>query len=93
MPGGFAFALIRTMTPDQARALLRQEVASDSAVGKALLVLLADAEMQQYRQTARSTDPIVTATICGRAQGVQHILNQIVPTAQPAPGNSGPLAP
>lgn len=73
------------MTPKQAEALLRQEVASDSAVGKALLALLEDAELQQYRHTARSTDPITTATICGRAQGVQHILNRIAPTAQPAP--------
>lgn len=93
MPRRLSLALIRTMTPKQAEALLRQEVASDSVVGKALLVLLEDAELQLYRQTARGTDPIVTATVCGRAQGVQHILKRIVPTAEQAPGDGSLPAP
>lgn len=76
---------MRDMKPAQAEELIRREVASGSVVAQAFLVLLADAELQQYRSTARSTDPITTATLCGRAQGVQHIINRIVLTAQPAP--------
>lgn len=77
------------MTPLEAEKLLRQEVASESPLGKALTVLLEDAELQNYRQSARTNDPYATAIICGRGQGINSILNRITPTQDPAQQGRG----
>ena len=73
------------MTPTQAEALLRQEIASQSELGKALVLLLEDAELQNYRQSARTTDPYTTAVMCGRGQGIHSVLNRIAPVQEAAP--------
>lgn len=78
------------MTPSQAEALIKQEVASGSQLGTALLLFLEDAELQNYRQSARTTDPYTTAVICGRGQGINSIINRIAPTEAPAPNRAVP---
>lgn len=81
------------MTPIEAQALLRSEVAAATPVGRALLVLLEDAELQNYRQSARSTDALMTATICGRGQGINAITQRIAPVADTAlEGRFNPMA-
>lgn len=77
------------MTPEQALAVLRQEAASGSATGKALLLYLESAEIAAFRQTARSSDALTTATMVGRAQGIGSILTAITPAAAPAPQGPG----
>lgn len=77
------------MSPQDAEKILRQEVASGSVTGKALLLLLEDAELQNYRQSARTTDPYATAVICGRGQGINSILNRIAPAQDPAQQGRG----
>ena len=82
------------MTPAEAEILVRQEVGSGSPLGKALLLLLEDAELQNYRQSARTTDPYATAVICGRGQGIHSIINRITPVQDPAhPGRAVPQLP
>lgn len=73
------------MTLQQAEQLLKQEVASNSPVGKALLALLQEAELQNYRQSAKTSDPYHLARICGRGEGIHSILNRITPEKQAAP--------
>lgn len=80
------------MTPLQAEQLLRQEVASGSAVGKALLVFLEGLELEAYRQSSRTADPVSLGIICGRGQGLHSALNRIAPTAAAAPTDR-PAAP
>ena len=65
--------------------MLRQEVASNSAVGQALVALLQDAELQNYRQSAKTTDPYHVGRICGRGEGIHSILNRITPVQAAAP--------
>jgi len=73
------------MTPEQARAQLQQEVASGSAAGRALLALLAHAEVENYRQSAKTADPYHLARICGRGEGIHAIATQIAPVKYAAP--------
>lgn len=70
------------MTPTQAETLLRNEIASGSAVGDALRVLLEDAELQCYRQSAKTADPYMTAKINGRGEGIHYVLNRIMPVQE-----------
>lgn len=70
------------ITPQAAEALLRAEVAANSAVGQALLALLQDAEIQNYRQSAKTNDPYMTARICGRGEGLHSIINRITPVQE-----------
>lgn len=79
------------MSPEQAQALLRQEVIANSAVGQALLVLLQDAELKAYRKTLQTTEPYSTAVVVGRGQGIQSIIKLISPTASDAPEGRSPL--
>lgn len=77
------------ITPLAAEALLRNEIASDTAVGKALLVLLQDSELQNYRQSAKTADPYMTAKIVGRGEGIHSIATRISPVKDAAqPGRS-----
>jgi hypothetical protein len=74
------------MTPDQASAILRTEMNSDTMVSKALLVLLQDSEMKEYRQSVRTQDPVALAKITGRGEGLHNFINRIAPreaSAQP----------
>lgn len=80
------------MSPQQAEQLLRQEVASGSPVGKALTILLETAELENYRQSARTADPYATARICGRGEGIHSITNRIAPVKQAALSGQ-PIAP
>jgi hypothetical protein len=68
------------MTPQAAEALLRAELASDSIVGKALVLFLQDAEVANYRQTSRVSDPYAMARTVGRGEGIHSILTRITPT-------------
>ncbi len=72
------------MSPQQAEALLRAEVASDSQVGKALTALLLDSELQNYRQSSKTVDALVTAKIVGRGEGILSVLNRVTPVKDPA---------
>lgn len=59
---------------------------SDTMVSKALLVLLQDSEMKEYRQSVRTQDPIALAKITGRGEGIHNFINRIAPreaSAQP----------
>jgi hypothetical protein len=81
------------MTPQEAEILVRQEVASGSPLGKALLLLLAEAELQNYRQSAKTVDPYTTVRICGRGEGINSIINRITPVQDAAqPGRPVPSA-
>lgn len=80
------------MTAAEAERLLREEVASGSAIGTALRLFLEDAELQNYRQSGRTTDPYATAVIVGRGQGINSILNRIAPAETPAPRPGMPTA-
>lgn len=80
------------MTPAEAERLLREEVASGSIIGAALKLFLEDAELQNYRQSGRTSDPYSTAVIVGRGQGINSILNRIAPTETPAPKPGVPVA-
>ena len=73
------------MTPAEAERLIKEEVASGSVIGVALRLFLEDAELQNYRQSGRTTDPYATAVIVGRGQGINSILNRIAPAENPAP--------
>ena len=73
------------MQYQQAEQLLRQEIASGSATGQALLVLLERAEIENYRVSTKTTDPYALARICGRGEGIHSILNRITPVQDAAP--------
>ena len=73
------------MDSKQAELLLRQEVKANSAVGQALVALLESAELENYRVSAKTADPYITARICGRGEGINSILNRITPTKEAAP--------
>lgn len=73
------------MSPEKAEQLLRQEVASGSPLGQALTILLEHAELANYRQSVRSSDPYTTARICGRGEGIHSITTRIAPVKQSAP--------
>lgn len=77
------------MTPASAEALLRAEIAADSAVGKALVLFLQDAEVANYRQTSRVSDPYAMARTVGRGEGIHSILTRITPTKDLANLNQG----
>jgi hypothetical protein len=72
------------MKAKEAELLLKQEVASRSPLGVALLTLLEDAELQNYRQSSRTADPYVTARVCGRGEGINSIIQRIAPVESPA---------
>lgn len=81
------------ITTPAAEALLRAEIAANSPVGQALLVLLQDAEIQNYRQTMKTNDPYMMARICGRGEGLHSIINRITPVQEIAhPGRSSDTA-
>jgi len=80
------------MTPQAAEALLRNEIASGSLAGKAILVLLQDAEVQSYRQTERITDPCTLARLCGRGEGLHAMMTRITPVQNPAHPGRGDSA-
>ena len=81
------------ITPQAAEALLRTEIAANSAVGQALLVLLHDAEIQNYRQSMKTNDPYMMARICGRGEGLHSIINRITPVQEIAhPGRASDAA-
>lgn len=73
------------MTPQQAEQILRQEVASGSPTGKALLALLGHLELEAYRLSAKTSDPYHVARICGRGEGIHHILTKVTPVQDVAP--------
>lgn len=73
------------MAPQQAELILRQEVASGSATGKALVALLNHLELEAYRLSAKTSDPYHVARICGRGEGIHHILTKITPVQDAAP--------
>ena len=73
------------MTPQQAELILRQEVASGSQTGKALLVLLEHLELEAYRVSAKTSDPYHTVRICGRGEGIHHVLTKVTPAQEAAP--------
>lgn len=79
------------MTYEQALELVKREVATGTSAGVAFVALLEGAEIEHYRKSVTSADALVTATICGRGQGVQSILKRIVPTAKAAAGIPGDL--
>lgn len=72
------------MTPQQAEQLLRSELASNTPVGKALTVLIQDAEMQNYRQSAKTSDAFHLSRICGRGEGINSLLTRITPVRDAA---------
>jgi sulfopyruvate decarboxylase TPP-binding subunit len=79
------------MSPEQSQALLRQEISAQSPVGTALLVLLEQAELTAYRQTARASDALSLARLNGRAEGINSIQTLITPTQDGArPGRQTP---
>lgn len=73
------------MTPVEALALVRSEVAAATPMGKALLVLLEDAEIQNYRKSTQTIDALMTAKICGRGEGINAFLQRIAPVQEDAP--------
>jgi hypothetical protein len=79
------------MTPQAAEALLRAELASDSAVGKALVLFLQDAEVANYRQTSRVSDPYAMARTVGRGEGIHSILTRITPVKDLADPRQVPM--
>jgi hypothetical protein len=79
------------MTPQAAEALLRAELASDSIVGKALVLFLQDAEVANYRQTSRVSDPYAMARTVGRGEGIHSILTRITPVKDLADPRQVPM--
>lgn len=72
------------MTPQQAELILRQEVASGSQTGKALSLLLSHLELEAYRLSSKTSDPYHVARICGRGEGIHHVLTKVTPVQEAA---------
>lgn len=77
----------------EAQRLLQAEMRSGSSVAKALTVLFAEAEIQAYRTTSRTTDPMALATATGRAQGIHQVLTLISPKQDATTEGRGPTSP
>ena len=80
------------MDTRQAEKVLKQEIASGSNLGKALVALLDGLELENYRQSKSVNDPLVLARVNGWAEGINSVRKRITPDPATAPdGQSVPV--
>jgi hypothetical protein len=68
------------MSPSEALVILKQEVASNSMVGKALVSFLKEAELKGYRQSEQHVDINLMLQAVGAGRNIHALLKQLAPS-------------